>query len=61
MDCGAVIDPDEETCFYDEETEELRCALCFQKWMKYYEQDCKSAVEELPESALSEVYDDTDV
>ncbi len=61
MDCGCIIDPDEEICYYDEETKELRCDLCFAKNATLYEQDCRSNGENLPEEALSEVFDDTDV
>ena len=61
MDCGCIIDPDEEICYYDDETKELRCYTCFDSNAKLYEQDCRSNGENLPEEALSEVLDDTDV
>ena len=61
MDCGCIIDPDEEICYYDDETKELRCDLCFASNANLYEQDCRSNGENLPEEALSEVFDDTDV
>ena len=61
MDCGCIIDPDEEICYYDDQTKELRCYTCFDRYAKMYEQDCRSNGENLPEEALSEVLDDTDV
>lgn len=61
MDCGCVIDPDEEVCYYDEETKELRCDICFPKSQHYYEEECRENGENLPSEALSEVLDDTDV
>lgn len=60
MDCDCIIDPDEEVCYYDEETKELRCDICFARYLHYYELDCRSAGENPPEEALSEVLEDTD-
>ena len=61
MDCGCIIDPDEEICYYDDETKELRCSICFSRHADAYEEECRENGENLPEEALSEVLDDTDV